>query len=239
MSKPGTLRVLGLVPARGGSKGIPRKNLQLLAGKTLLQWTAENARAARRLSRIILSTEDTEIAEAGRRHGLEVPFMRPSELAADDVPMLPVVQHALRFVEDQGDRFDAVCLLQPTNALRRAEDIDGAVALLETTGADSVISFVDAGKKQPARMKYIDAENRVIDPPFGEAFEGQRRQDLPRLYLREGSIYLTRRDVLMKHNSFKGKDCRAWIVPETRACDIDTPFELFIAEQLVKLNGHS
>ncbi len=237
MSEAATLRVLGLVPARGGSKGIPRKNLQLLAGKTLLQRTAEAALTARRLSRVILSTEDAEIADAGRRCGLEVPFMRPAELASDEAPMLPVVQHAVRFVEEQGDSFDAVFLLQPTNALRRADDIDGAVALLEATGADSVISFVDAGKKHVSRMKYVDAQGRVTDPPFGDIVEGQRRQDLPRLYLREGSVYLTRRNVLMQRNSFKGMDCRAWIIPEARACDIDTPFELFIAEQLLRLNG--
>jgi len=239
MAPGSTFRVLGLVPARGGSKGIPRKNLQLLGGRTLLQRTADAALASRRLARVILSTEDAEIAEAGRRYGLEVPVIRPAALAADDTPMLPVVQHAIRFLEQQGDYYDAVCLLQPTNALRRPEDIDGAVALLEATGADSVISFVEAGKRHPVRVKYIDADGRVTDLPFAEIFEGQRRQDLPRLYLREGSIYLTRRDVLMEENSFKGKDCRAWLVPVTRACDIDTPFELFLAEQLLKYHAQS
>ena len=126
-----------------------------------------------------------------------------------------------------------MCLLQPTNPFRRAEDIDGAIELLETTGADSVISFVDVGEKHPARMKYISAEGRVVDPPFAEAFEGQRRQDLPKVYLREGSIYLTRTGVLVQDGSFKGRDCRGWLVPEERACNIDTPFDLFIAEQIV------
>jgi N-acylneuraminate cytidylyltransferase len=97
-----------------------------------------------------------------------------------------------------------------------------------------VISFVDAGEKHPARMKFIDEQGRVVDPPFTEAFEGQRRQDLPRLFLREGSVYLTRRDVLMEENSLKGKDCRAWIIPKDRAVNIDTPFDLFIASQLLR-----
>jgi CMP-N-acetylneuraminic acid synthetase len=112
-------RVLGLIPARAGSKGVPRKNLKLLCGKPLLEYTAEAALAASRLSRVILSTEDEEIAEAGRRCGLEVPFLRPSELAADESPMLPVAQHAMGRLESAGDRFDALCLLQPTNPLRR------------------------------------------------------------------------------------------------------------------------
>jgi N-acylneuraminate cytidylyltransferase len=165
---------------------------------------------------------------------LEVPFKRPDELAQDDTPSLPVIQHAVKFLEDQGDRFDAVLTLQPTNPLRLPSDINGSIELLESTGADSVISFVDVGEKHPARMKYIEDEGRVIDPPFGEQFEGQRRQDLKPLYLREGSIYLTRRDVLMEGDSFKGEDCRAWMMPPERACNIDVPYDLTVAELMIE-----
>ena len=228
------MRVLGLVTARGGSKGIPRKNLLPLAGKSLLQWTADAALASRRLDRIMLSTDDDEIATAGLNCGLEVPFIRPSVLARDETPTLPVIQHALAYLESQGDRYDAVFLLQPTNPLRRSDDIDGAIELLETSGADSVIGFVDVGEKHPARMKCIEADGRVIDPPFAEQFEGQRRQDLPRLFLREGSVYLTRRSVIMDQHSIKGRDCRAWIIAPERACAIDTPLDMFLAEQLLK-----
>ena len=231
------MRVLGIVTARGGSKGIPRKNICLLAGKPLLQYTAEAALAAKRLTRVVLSTDDSEIADVGRKCGLDVPFMRPPELARDDTPTIPVLQDVVRRMEAAGERYDAVLTLQPTNPLRRAADIDGAIELLERSGADSVISFVDTGEKHPARMKLIDAEGRVIDPPFAEQFEGQRRQDLPKLYLREGSIYLTRRDVLMNQNSMKGRDCRAWIIAEDRACNIDTPFDLILAGQLLKYHG--
>lgn len=228
------LRVLGIVTARGGSKGIPRKNLALLAGKPLLAYTAEAALAARRLARVVLSTDDEEIAALGRRLGLDVPFLRPAELARDDTPTLPVVQDVVRQLEANGDRYDAIFILQPTNPLRLVSDIDGAVELLEQTGADSVISFSDVGERHPARMKFIDAEGRVSDPPFAEAFEGQRRQDLPKLYLREGAVYVTRRDVLMEQNSIKGRDCRAWLMPSERACNIDSPFDLFLAEQLLR-----
>jgi CMP-N,N'-diacetyllegionaminic acid synthase len=230
------MRVLGIVTARGGSKGIPRKNIRLLLGKPLLQYTAEAALKAKRVSRVILSTEDPEIAEVGRACGLEVPFLRPPELALDNTPTLPVLQDALRRFESKGGEYDAILTLQPTNPLRRPSDIDGAIELLDRTRADSVISFVDTGERHPARMKYIDADGRVVDPPFAEQFEGQRRQDLPKMYLREGSIYLTRRDVLMNENSIKGRDCRAWIIPEDRACNIDTPFDLFLAEQLLKFH---
>lgn len=231
------MRTLGIVTARGGSKGIPRKNLALLLGKPLLAYTAEAALAARRLARVVVSTEDEEIARVGREWGLEVPFLRPAELARDDTPTIPVLQDVVRRLEAAGERYDAVFTLQPTNPLRRAEDIDGAVELLERTGADSVISFVDVGDKQPARMKFVDAEGKVTDPPFAETFEGQPRQTLPKLYLREGSVYLTRRDVLMVGNSLKGRDCRAWIVPPERAWGIDTPFDLFVAEQILKAHA--
>jgi CMP-N,N'-diacetyllegionaminic acid synthase len=231
------MRTLGIVPARGGSKGVPRKNITLLLGKPLLAYTADAALVAKSLTRVVLSTEDEEIACIGRQWGLEVPFMRPAELARDETPTLHVLQDVVRKLELAGDCFDAVFTLQPTTPLRRADDIDGAIELLERTGADSVISFVDVGERHPARMKFITPDGRVIDPPFGEQFEGQRRQDLPKLYLREGSIYITRRTVLMEQNSVKGRDCRAWLIPEERACNIDTPFDLFLAEQMLKYHA--
>jgi CMP-N-acetylneuraminic acid synthetase len=226
------MRVLGIVTARGGSKGIPRKNLAVLAGKPLLAWTALAATRST-LARTVLSTDDEEIAAVGRSLGLEVPFLRPPELALDTTPTLPVLQDVVRRLEAAGDQFDAVFTLQPTNPLRTSDDIDGAIALLAQTGADSVISFVDVGERHPARMKTIDADGRVSDPPFAEQFEGQRRQDLPQLWLREGSVYLTRRDVLMEQGSIKGADCRAWKMPLERACNIDTPYDLWLAEQML------
>src|SRR6266542_734123 len=128
-------RVLGIITARGGSKGIPRKNIRVLAGKPLLQYTAEAALGAKRLSRVILSTEDEEIAEVGRRCGIEVPFMRPLELAQDDTPTLPVLQHAVRTLEGAGVRYDAICLLQPTVPLRPSHAIDACIQLLSESGA--------------------------------------------------------------------------------------------------------
>jgi len=228
------MKVLGIVPARGGSKGIPHKNIVPLLGKPLLAYTAEAALASKRLSRVVLSTEDKDIARVGHQCGLEVPFLRPVELARDETPTIPVVQDVVRRLEAIGELYDAVFILQPTNPLRRTEDIDGAIELLERTAADSVISFVDVGEKHPARMKILTSEGWVIDPPFAEQYEGQRRQDLPKLYLREGSVYLTRREILMEQHSLKGSHCRAWIIPPERACNIDTTFDLFLAEQLLR-----
>lgn len=227
------MRVLGVVTARGGSKGIPRKNLVELVGKPLLAWTALAARNSK-LARTVLSTDDDEIARVGREWGLDVPFMRPPDLAYDDTPTIPVLQDVVRRLEEVGERYDAIFTLQPTSPLRTHQDIDAAITLLERTGSDSVISFVDVGEKHPARMKVIGADGRVSDPPFSEQFEGQPRQALSRLWLREGSVYLTRRDVLMETNSIKGKDCRALEIPIERSCNVDSLFDLWLAEQLLR-----
>ena len=227
------MRVLGVVTARGGSKGIPKKNLCLLAEIPLLQYTAEAARAASGLTRVILSTDDPEIAEAGRRLGFDVPFLRPVELARDDTPSIPVIQHAVRYLQRCADAYDAVFVLQPTNPLRRPADIDGPIKLLQRTGADSVISVTDVGHHHPARMKIVNLDGRVTNPPFAEEYEGQPRQLLPKFYLRDGSVYLTRTDVLIEQNSLAGDHCQAWIVPRERACSIDTPWDLLLAEQIL------
>lgn len=229
------MRVLGIITARGGSKGIPNKNLVEVAGKSLLQYTAEAVSASQLLTRTILSTDSNEIAIAGQELGLEFPFVRPAHLAKDDTPTIPVLKHVVETLAQQGQSYDAVFTLQPTNPLRLASDIDGAIGLLQETGADSVIGFSDVGERHPARMKRIDAMGRVVDPEFAEAFEGQRRQDLPPYYLRDGSVYLTRCEVLMQQDSLKGNDCRGWLIPVERALNVDTPFDLFLVEQLLKL----
>ncbi len=227
------MKVLGIITARGGSKGIPGKNLVKVGGKSLLAHTAEVALQSK-LNQVVLSTDDAAIAAEARRVGVEVPFMRPAELAKDDTPTLPVLQDVVARLEAMGKSFDAIFTLQPTNPLRLVSDIDGAIDLLNRTGADSVIGFSDVGERHPARMKTIDPNGRVIEPPFAEQFEGQRRQDLPKYYLRDGSVYLTRRDVLMNQNSIKGTDCRAWLIPKERALNIDEPFDLDLCEFLLQ-----
>jgi CMP-N,N'-diacetyllegionaminic acid synthase len=225
------VKVLGIITARGGSKGIPGKNLVKVCGKSLLAYTAEAALQSK-LSHVVISTDDSEIASEAKRLGVDVPFMRPADLAKDDTPTLPVLQDVVTRLEATGKKFDAIFTLQPTNPLRLASDIDGAIDLLARTAADSVIGFSDVGERHPARMKSIDANGRVTEPPFAEQFEGQRRQDLPKYYLRDGSVYLTRRDVLMNQNSIKGHDCRAWLIPKERSVNVDEPFDLKLCEFL-------
>lgn len=226
--------VLAVIPARGGSKGVPRKNIRLVCGKPLIAYTIETTLAARRLFyRIIVSTDDDEIAAVARRYGAEVPFLRPAELAADHVPMVPVLQHAVRFVEDQdGVRLDWVCLLQPTEPFRILEDIEAALRLGQAGGCDSVISVVQVFAVHPILMKRI--ENGRLLPYCIEEEEGTRRQDYqPPAYLRNGAIYMTRRDVLMERNSIWGDVIRPYIMPPERSVGVDSELDLKLVELLV------
>jgi N-acylneuraminate cytidylyltransferase len=223
------MRVLAVIPARGGSKGVPRKNVRLLGGRPLIAWSIDAALAATGPTRVVVSTDDDEIAAVAEQLGADVPFVRPAHLASDTASGLENAQHALAAVEEiEGEPYDALLLLQPTAPFRTAADIDGAVSLLAATGADSVISVVDVGGHHPARMKYLDGD-RLVDPPFCEERENQNRQELPPMYIRNGAIYLTRAAVL-RAGSFKGDDCRAWIMPPERSVNIDTPADFELAE---------
>ncbi|HEX8849558.1 MAG TPA: acylneuraminate cytidylyltransferase family protein [Gemmatimonadaceae bacterium] len=226
------MRVLGLIPARGGSKGVPRKNVRPLGGKPLLQWTAEAALGAKSLARVVLSTEDEEIAAVGRSCGVDVPFMRPEELAADDTPTLPVVQHALGILEERGERYDAVCLLQPTSPFRNAGDIDGCVELLASSGADSVVSVLPVPVEYNPHWVYFGAPNGDIRLSTGEAHPIPRRQALPAAWHREGSVYVTRRDVVMS-GSLYGARTVGYVVDGARSVNIDTPSDWTLAQTML------
>lgn len=190
------MRVLGLVPARGGSKGVPRKNVRLLGSKPLLQYTAEAALASQRLSRVVLSTDDEEIAEVGRKLGLDVPFLRPPSLATDAAPMLPVIVDAVETLERSGDHFDAICLLQPTNPFRTAADIDACIDRLEAEPADTVFTVLPVPPDNNPHWVFLAGPDGLLRLATGEPQPIARRQDLPVAFRREGSVYVVRREVL-------------------------------------------
>lgn len=219
------LRVLGVVPARGGSKGIPRKNLRPLAGRPLLAFTAETALRAERLDRVVLTTDDEEIAGVGRRLGLDVPFLRPPELARDDTPTLPVVRHAVGWLEERGERYDAVCLLQPTSPLRSPADVDACVRLLEETGADSVVSVLPVPDEHNPHWVWFLAEDGTLASCLGARDPLPRRQDLPPAFHRDGSVYVTRRDVVMERDSLYGDRIVPYPMDPDRSANLDEPEE--------------
>jgi CMP-N,N'-diacetyllegionaminic acid synthase len=227
------MRVLGLIPARGGSKGVPRKNVRLLRGRPLLEYTAEAARSARRLVRTILSTEDAEIAEVGRRCGLEVPFLRPEDLARDNTPTLPVVQHALAWLEKQGDSFDAVCILQPTCPVRRSGLIDDCIDRLEKSGADSVVTVLPVPPEHNPHWVYFSDAEGFLHLSTGEKTPRPRRQDLPPAFHREGSVYVIRRRVIMEENTILGNLVSGYAVDPSETVNIDEPEDWERAERLL------
>jgi len=225
-------RTLALITARGGSKGVPGKNIRMLGGVPLIVHSIRSALECRELFyRVIVSTDDEEIANISREAGAEVPFIRPAELASDQAKSWPVLQHAVQWVEENdGIKLDWVFLLQPTAPFRNAEDVRAAMGLALGGDCDSVISVVRVLAEHPALMKRI--ENETLVPFNVPEPEGTRRQDYrPKAYMRNGAIYITKRDVLMEQDSIWGDTIRPYVMPEERSISIDTETHFAIAER--------
>jgi CMP-N-acetylneuraminic acid synthetase len=222
------VKVLGVITARGGSKGIPGKNLKLLGGRPLIAYTIDAARQSGVLDRLVLSTDDPAIAEAARGLGCEVPFLRPPELARDDTPHLPVMQHAVEWLAANDNyRPDFVMILQPTSPLRRAEHVRGAVSLAQTSGADSVVgvSAVPA-HYHPLRTLRVDADGTATLFVTGEPVRrrDKRRQDLPPVWAMNGAMYLFRTDTLFdREPSLFGARSVAYVMRHPSGLSIDDP----------------
>lgn len=227
---------IGIITARGGSKSIPRKNIKELAGKALIGYTIEAALASK-LDRVILSTDDDEIAEVGKSFGVEVPFMRPADLAQDESTSMDVVQHALSVLkENKGVTYDYLMILQPTSPFRTAADIDACLDLAGENDADSVMSMVELEDFSPKKLKRID-ENGIILPFLEEegATSG-RRQDAQEVYKRNAAIYLTKIEYIMRGDLF-GKKSYAYVMSQERSVDINVLMDFEIAEYLLKNNN--
>jgi CMP-N-acetylneuraminic acid synthetase len=170
---------------------------------------------------VILSTDDEEIAKVGLECGLEVPFLRPAELAEDTTPTLPVVQHAVGWLEREGESFDAICLLQPTNPFRRAEHIDACIDLLEKSGADSAVTILPVPAEYNPHWVYFQDEDGSLRLSTGEETPIPRRQALPPAFHREGSVYVTRRKAVMDENSLYGKRVVGYLMEADSSVNID------------------
>lgn len=220
-------KVLALIPARGGSKGIPGKNIVGLAGKPLIAWTVEAARASRHIDDVVLTTDDDAIAQVGRRVGASVPFMRPAALATDEASTMDAIFDAL----DRLPGFDVVVLLQPTSPLRTTADIDAALALLDR--APSCVS-VRPAYDHPYLTFRIDDGHALT--PFATTPEGQslRRQDLPAAWCLNGAVYAADIPWLRAQRSFISARTVAYPMPTERSIDIDTPADLRAAEDLLR-----
>lgn len=220
-------KVLAVVPARAGSKGIPGKNLTSVAGKPLIAWTIEAAKQSRFIDRLILSSDDPKIIEVSKKMGCEVPFVRPGELASDEASLVDVVIHAMQAEKS----FDLVLLLQPTSPLRTTGDIDGALERMMSTGASSVVSVTEVSKS-PYWMYELRKDHR-LEPFISQGKPADRRQLLPKLHVLNGAIYLIRGETLLKERSFVNADTVAWEMDSASSIDIDVELDLKLASYLL------
>lgn len=233
------MTIFAIIPARGGSKGVPGKNIRPLAGKPLIAWTIDAARKSKWLNRIIVSTDDAEIAEVSRQYGAEVPFSRPKELAEDLSHTVDVLLHTLDWLKEK-EQFvpDIVVLLPPTAPLRTAKDIDtGVEVLLRTPEADSVRPIIESPKHPYKALKINGA---YLEPFFPESITGfsepydMPRQALPRSYVYSGVVQVMRRDTLIRYHSLTGKKSAYFFMKPEDSINVDSLFDFQLAESLMK-----
>jgi len=229
--------VIGIIPARGGSKGIKSKNIYPLAGRPLIDYTIKEAIAANSFKRLIVSTDSAEIAEVARRSGAEVPFMRPAELSRDDSPTYSVIEHALTwFWDNENEWYEYMMLLQPTAPLRSSKDIKGAIKHMDANAdrADSLVSLCKIDDPHPLKTKKI--VNDFALPYFDHipASASFRRQDLEPAYFLNGAIYLCNIDEMICRKETIGSRTIAYVMPPERSVNIDELYDLKLAEWMIK-----
>ena len=228
-----TKRILALIPARGGSKGIHHKNIALLAGKPLIQYTIDAARQSKYIDYVFVSTDDAEIADVSKKFGAKVPFLRPEELASDTAKTIDAVLHAIETLRKAGETFDNLVLLQPTSPLRTAEDIDGAVETFYQNNRRSVVSVSEV-IDHPILIRTIEQtpEGERLKPLL-EGSSTVRRQDMPPYYRVNGSIYINPIEEINSTTSFNDNPI-PFVMSPSHSIDIDEPLDLKIAEWITQ-----
>lgn len=222
-------KILGVIPARGGSKSIPQKNIKLLGDKPLIAYAIDAGERSKYITDCVVSTDSEEIRETALSWGGSAPFLRPPELATDTALAIPTIQHAVREMETRNSvQYDYVIMLQPTSPLRTADHIDTALAALIESDADSTISVVGVDNWHPMKMKKIQ-DGFLVDyeKPF---VENPPRQKLPPVYMVNGALYATKRNVFMRHNTFQGTHCIPYVMEAAVSVNIDTESDFVLAE---------
>lgn len=218
---------IALIPARGGSKGIPRKNIKLFNSKPLIFWTIKAAIESEFVDRVIVSTDDEEIADISKSFSAEVPFLRPKELAQDDSPGIDLVIHAINNLKDVND----VLLMQPTSPLRRTKDIDEIFKLRAKKSTTSAVSISDSGKHIDLFFK-MDSQNKI--KPISSKFKSMPRQKYNKLYNVNGALYLSTKDSILQNLSFFTSNTIGYVMPAEYSIDIDTQLDWDLAEFLMQ-----
>lgn len=231
------MRILGIIPARGGSKGVPRKNIKLLGNKPLLQYTYDVAKKSKYINSLVLSSDDDEIIEVAKKMGMSVPFKRPNNLALDNTPTLPVIIHALEYYKTKGCEFDAICLLQVTSPFRTTQFLDNAIEKFIKKDSDSLVSVQQVPHEYNPHWVFKLNKNNDLEIATGDKEIIKRRQELPLSYHRDGSIYLTKTSVILKEQSLYGKSISYIESPKEIYVNIDTMQDWEKAENLLNTFG--
>lgn len=226
------MRTVAIICARGGSKGVPGKNIRLLAGKPLLAYTIEHALACKGIKRTIVSTDSDEIAKVAREYGAEVPFMRPKELATDQISKIPVLQHAINFIEkEEGKKLDIIVDLDPTSPFREVSDIERCLETLKKKDTDSVVTIYEAHHNPYFNMLEEKGDYLVLSKKPKKPI--LRRQDAPRVYQMNACVFAVWRNMLMKKGTYFTNKMRGILMPIERSLMIDTEYEFKIADFLM------
>lgn len=228
-------KVLAIIPARGGSKGIPKKNIKAVSGKPMITYTIEAAKECEYIDKVIVSTDDEEIAEISMRAGAIVPFLRPDELATDEAKTIDVVMHAIEFYERKAERYDIIVLLQPTSPLRTGEDIQKALEYFERKGGKSLVSVSEVNEN-PILMRQFGENNEMVK--LMDENSSVRRQDMKKYYRINGAIYINSMAELNENTSFNDNEM-GYVLTKEHGIDIDNPEDVVVAEYYLsqKCNG--
>ena len=222
-------KILAIIPARGGSKGIPRKNIRVLAGKPLIAYSIEAALKSKYINKVVVSTDDKEIAEVAKKYGAEV-IKRPKELARDESPTIDAIFHVLDSLKDENYIPDMIILLQPTSPLRSIDDIDNAIGLFLNNDCEAVV-----GVREDIHLYWsFKIERSYLKPVFDKKYLKMGRQELPKLYLPNGAIFISTPTILRKYNGFYCNKTLPYIMPVERSIDIDDEKDFIFAEILIK-----
>ena len=225
------MKIIGVIPARSGSKGIKNKNIVNLNGKPLIYYTIKSVKKSR-IKDFIVSSDSSKILNISKKYGVKNLLLRPKKFSLDTTRSIELFKFLKKELE-KSYSFDAIMILQPTSPLRRPVDINKAIDLFNKYKCDSVISVSSVGGIHPARVKYLNKKKYIIDPKFAEKKEGQNRQELKKAYIKNGAIYLFKKNNLNK-NSIKGKKSLAMIMPRNLSINIDDDYDLKIAKFLIK-----
>lgn len=228
-------KIIAIIPARGGSKGLPRKNIRILAGKPLIAWTIEQANCSKYIDKVIVSTEDEEIAEIAGKYEAEVPFLRPKELARDDSPTIDSLIHAINWFEEKGNYFDIVVLLEPTSPLRDVEDIDKCIEMLiNDPAAKAIVSVAKLESAHPEFNVIIDDEGLIRKLNGTVNFNVFLRQELEDIYFFEGSVYISDILSLKQKRTFYHESTLAYVVPKYKSLEVDEISDFICIDALMK-----